>query len=160
MRLSRASWYCFRYLSGNCSSNHCGNLWRKSCSLLSNSRITCGAQCAGNQIIKESAGQKPPIQSETHAVFFKGGARRLGTPLLGHYFHKPTARSPPFSIHPGIMPRGRTQQLLINGYPKICSKEVDVLLISQGSTLRNPGGSQGLGNKLRQIGGIIRVPSW
>ena len=64
VRLSRASWYCFRYLFGIRSSNHCGGLWRWSCSLLSNSWITCGAQCAGNQIIRESAGQKPPIQSD------------------------------------------------------------------------------------------------
>ena len=31
-------------------SNHCGNLARWSCSLLSNSLITCGAQCAGNEL--------------------------------------------------------------------------------------------------------------
>ena len=43
MRLSRASRYYFSYLAENCLSNHCGNCWRKSCSLLSSSQMTCGA---------------------------------------------------------------------------------------------------------------------
>ena len=98
MRLARASCCCCQYLFGTRSSNHCENLLRWSCSLLSNSLITCGAQCAGNQIIRESAGQKPPIQSETHAVFTTG-ARLLGclclaiiltSPLQGRFLSPST----------------------------------------------------------------------
>ena len=88
VRLSRASRYCFSYLAGKCSSNHCGNCWRKSCSLLSSSRMTCGAQCAGNQIIKESAGQWPPITSATHAVS-AAGTRVLARLGLATIFTSP-----------------------------------------------------------------------
>ena len=150
MRLSRASWYCFRYLTGNCSSNHCGNSWRKSCSLLSfpNYLRSPVRRKPDHQRVSWTK-TSSPIRN-TRCVHSRSS--RLGAPLLGHNFHKPTTRSFPFSIYTGIMSRGSMQQLLINGlHQKICSQEVYVLLICQGTTLRCPGGSQGLGNKLRQI---------
>ena len=57
-----------------------------------------------------------------------------------------------FSIDTDIMSRGSMQQLLINGLdPKICSQKVNVFLICQGTSLRCPGGSQGLSNEICQI---------
>ena len=54
---------------GKCSSNHCENIWRKSCSLLLSSfQITCGAQCAGTRSSKSQQDKKSEIQSERHAV--------------------------------------------------------------------------------------------
>ena len=64
-----------------------------------------GAQCAGNQIIKESAGQKPPIQSVTHAL--STALARLCLAII--------LTSPLHGRYTGIVPRGRMQQLLIYG---------------------------------------------
>ena len=137
VRLARTSCCCCQSLFGTRSSNHCGNLLRWSCSLLFNSLITCGAQSAGNQIIRESAGQKPSIQSDTRCVHNRSTG--FGLPLLSHNFYQPTARSLPFSFYTCIVSRCRMQQLLINGLNSNSHKKMCVFLISQGSTLRYPG---------------------
>ena len=82
------------------------------------------------------------LQSNPRHTLCHSRSSGLGSPLLSHNFDQPTARSLPFSVHTGIVPRGRMQQLLINGLnPVICPKKMYVFLISQGSTLRSPGGS-------------------
>ena len=95
-----------------------------------NFRIICGVECAGNQIIRESAGQKPPIQSETRCVHSRSSARLclatiLSSPLQGRF-------SPHW--HYAQKPHAETLDKWVE--PKICSKEVNVLLISQESILR------------------------
>ena len=129
VRLAQASLCCFWYLCETHSSNHCGNMARWSCSFLSNSLITSGAQCAGNHRAESSY----PV---THA-----SCVILGIPVscaleLRHNFDKPAAGPLSLSLYASIVPRGSTQQLLVNGlYPIVGAEEMDVFFISEGGTL-------------------------
>ena len=84
---------CRSSSSGSARSNHGPFLCRYSSSLASRRKRRCGTQWAGNQTYKESAGHRPPIQSETVLVcaFWClawvltgfGWARILASPLHG-----------------------------------------------------------------------------
>ena len=91
--------------------------------------ITCRVQCAENQIIRESAGQKPSIQSETYAVLTTGArvllclclAIILTSPLQGRFLSSSTLTLCPDAA------------CSIDGLnPAIRTKKMSILLISRG----------------------------
>ena len=83
--------------------------------------------------------------SNTRCVHSRNSSLALAWPQFSQAHYKAAS-----FLH--IMSRGSMQQLLVNGLdPEICTQKVNIFLICLGTSLRCPGGSQGLSNEICQI---------
>ena len=143
MRLARASCCCCQCLFGTRSSNHCGNLLRWLCSLLSNSshlRSPVRRDPTHQRMSWIEASN--PIR-DTHCVHNR--SLGSGLPLLNHNFD-PTARSLPSPSTLVLCP-----DAACSNWVEIRTKKISVLLISEGSTLRCTSSTECLGHKFSQV---------